>query len=365
MEKASPVALLEILKIQQVAAPLPDDTHEAMLKHIAEWPRDPTIVTGSTDERRGERSPGADVGDLLQARFRLVALIGEGGMSRVFKAIDLRRVEAGSADPYVAVKVLTEPADEYFGSMAALQRETHKLQSLAHPNIVRVIDCDRDEHTVFMTMEYLAGESLQKKLRARGAADFDRAAALNLVSALGDALDYAHRNRIVHGDLKPGNVIVTDQGAIKIIDFGMARFIARPEQDTAEPPAQAAPKAVTPRYASPEMVAGKDPEPADDVYALACIAYEALSGKHPFGKQSDPRRRDPHSKPVRPRGMPAHRYAALVGALAFDRKDRTPTIAKFLGEFFTPRRAFIWKRMARLTAAAAALVGWKRTADRR
>ncbi len=345
IEKASPMALMEVLKFQQVAQPLPGHAHDAILHHLEEWPRDPTVVTGLNRRHPAAQPPSAGVGDILQGRFSLVALIGEGGMSRVFKAIDLRRVEAGAADPYVAVKVLTEPLSEYFGSIVALQRETHKLESLSHPNIVRVIDCDRDGQTVFMTMEYLSGQSLQKRLRIPGSSDADRAAALSIIAAVGSALEYAHGNHIVHGDLKPGNILITDKGVIKVIDFGMARFIARPDEGLpAEPAAQSTPKAVTLRYASPEMVAGRDPEPADDVYALACIAYEALSGRHPFGRQSDPRGRDPHARPPRPPGMRRHQYAALVGALVFDRTKRTPTIRRFLDQLLQDPAVRLAKR---------------------
>ena len=152
VDKETPAALLEILNFQQVTEPLPDDTHDGIAQRIASWPKDPTILISATQLQRIDRLPGAGVGDILQGRFSLVALIGEGGMSRVFKAIDLRRAEAGASDPFVAVKVLTEPFNDYFGSLAAMQREAHKLQSLSHPNIVRVIDCDRDGQRVFMTM---------------------------------------------------------------------------------------------------------------------------------------------------------------------------------------------------------------------
>ena len=389
--------MLELLKVQQVAGPLPSDAHAEILRHIEDWPRDPTVVTGLTRARRRQRPAGVGVGDILQGRFSLVALIGEGGMSRVFKAIDLRRVEAAAADPYVAVKVLTEPFNEYFGSIVALQREAHKLQSLTHPNIVRVIDCDRDGQTVFMTMEYLAGESLQKKLRATapgatmvgtttagttapgttapgtttagttapgtttpGSATpraVTPSAALALIAAVGDALEYAHRNHIVHGDLKPGNIIVSDEGEIKVIDFGMARFIVRPEGVAAADSAgQTPPKAVTLRYASPELAAGRDPEPSDDVYALACVAYEALSGRHPFGRASDRGGRDPQSRPPRPAGMRAHQYQALLNALAYDRKDRTPTIRKFLNELLASRLRVMLERWWWLAVPAAAVL---------
>jgi hypothetical protein len=257
VERTSSATLLEILERQHEAQPLPGETHEAISKHIAEWPQEPTIVTGLRREQHAERAFCVGVGDILQGRFSLVALIGEGGMSRVFKAIDLRRVEAGAPGHHVAVKVLTQPFDEYFGSIVALHREAHKLQRLTHPNIVRVIDCDRDGQTVFMTMEYLAGRSLHTILRSRSSdsSGFEPAAALSLLAAVGDALEYAHRNHIVHGDLKPGNIIVTDAGAVKVIDFGMARFIARADapdhealHDTTPTHTHAhMPKAITPR----------------------------------------------------------------------------------------------------------------------
>jgi formylglycine-generating enzyme required for sulfatase activity/predicted Ser/Thr protein kinase len=360
VEKTPSATLLEILEIQQSAEPLPDNAYEGILNRIANWPLDPTIVTGAIREQRADRVPIPGVGDMLQGRFTLVELIGEGGMSLVFKAIDLRRIEAGAPDPHVAIKVLTEPFNEYFGSLTALQREAHKLQSLTHPNIVRVIDCDRDGQTVFMTMEYLAGESLQKKLRPRGASRMDPSVGEAIVTAVANALEYAHRNDIVHGDLKPGNIIITEKGEVKVIDFGMARFITRAEATPQNPevPREKSPKAVTPRYASPEMMAGHDPEPADDVYALACIAYEVLSGAHPFGRQKDPGARDPHLCPPRPSGMSVHRYAALVKALAFDRQVRTSTVRQFLDEYLTVERGprikrWAWMALAVLVAATA------------
>jgi formylglycine-generating enzyme required for sulfatase activity len=194
-------------------------------------------------------------------------------------------------------------------------------------------------------MEYLPGESLQKKLRAPGAGGTGGPAGLALIVAIGNALRYAHENHIVHGDLKPGNIIVTEKGTIKVIDFGMARFITRPEDvQAAEPAGTVTPKAVTPRYASPELVAGRDPEPADDVYALACMAYEVLSGRHPFGRESDPRGRDPHVQPPRPAGMPRHQYAALVAGLAFDRQKRTASVQEFLERLLETPFAWVKKR---------------------
>jgi len=128
----------------------------------------------------------------LQGRFSLVALIGEGGMSRVFKAIDLRRAEAGSSDTHVAVKVLTKPFNEYFGSITALQREAHKLRSLTHPNIVRVIDCDRDGRAVFMTMSTLRADRCRRSFDRPIPAAWPPPRRWQLLASVGEALEYAH-----------------------------------------------------------------------------------------------------------------------------------------------------------------------------
>jgi hypothetical protein len=127
LEKASPRALLETLEAEHSMRPLRSDVHESILSCIRNWPQDATVITRSPPAGSAERRRVVGVGDVLQGRFELIELLGEGGMSRVFKAIDLRRVEAGAADPSIAVKVLTEPFSEYFGSITALQREAQKL----------------------------------------------------------------------------------------------------------------------------------------------------------------------------------------------------------------------------------------------
>ena len=133
-------------------------------------------------------------------------------MSVVYKAIDLRKIEARASDPYVAVKLLTVPSSGFGHSLTLLQSEAQKLQSLPHPNIVRVIDVDRDGRTVFMTMEYLTGESLKRRLLAPDFRGLPAAEAERVLEAIAAALEFAHHNDIIHGDLKPGNVIITAEG---------------------------------------------------------------------------------------------------------------------------------------------------------
>src|SRR4051812_14178926 len=265
---------------------------------------DSTQLLGATSLNAGTRSP-IDVNSVLLGRFKLVQLVGEGGMSDVYKAIDLRKVEAGARDPHLAVKGLTVRFDDYFSSLSVMHHEASKLQTLTHPNIVRVIDCDRDGQTVFMTMEYLDGTPLRLNLRKASEAPLPRDEALRIITSMANALEFAHQKRIVHGDLKPGNVIITASGDVKVIDFGIARILRRPhEEEPADEAWRGNISALTPPYASPEMHDGADPDPRDDIFALACIAYELLAGEHPFGRVASTKARDagltvPQSKRLR------------------------------------------------------------------
>src|SRR6266404_3584586 len=290
-----------------------------------------------------------EVGDVLLDRYRLVALIGEGGMSRVFKATDIGKTTSVSSDSHIAVKVFRSPISEDNGSFAAFRKEVQKLRGLTHPNMVRLFDCDRDGSIVFITMEYLAGPSLYAKLYGGAAAGkppsgLGRDEAQHIILAVADALDYAHRNGVVHGDLKPGNVIVLNRGEIKVIDFEMARWVARPEAgvERRESPQQGSPPGVTPGYASPQLMAGQKPEPADDVYALACLAYELLTGTHPFDEAGVGAQSLIFPPPHRVE-LSAPQYSALAHGLQPDRNDRTRTVRQFVAEFSAPLRRAGWK----------------------
>ncbi len=281
----------------------------------------------------------ARVGRVLNGRFQLIERIGSGGMSSVFKAVDRRRVEAQSPDPYVAVKTLNLAEGDHGPALTLLQREAQKLQSLAHPNIVRVMDCDRDGGLVFMTMEYLSGESLKHRLQSRGQG-LERDEAMQMLAGIGAALIHAHQNHLVHGDLKPANVIVTGAGQVKVIDFGVARVIHQAQHRTvdgasgiAEPGVAEPSLAATPRYASPEMLTDAPPDPRDDVYALGCIASELFSGLHPFERLSALEAQATGLRPVQGSGVSNRQYRAIRHALQFDRSQRTSSVERFLIEF--------------------------------
>lgn len=314
--------------------------------------------------------PGAEperlkgVGDTLNGRFVLEECVGFGGMGTVYKALDLRKLEASDRNPYIAIKVLNVQFRGHPKSLIALQREARKAQALAHPNIVSVYDFDRDGAMVYLTMEYLQGKPLSQVLRAPAFAGMPYADVLPVVTGMGNALAYAHGRGFVHCDFKPGNVIVTDSGVVKVIDFGIARVFQKTETDadaTVFDPGSLG--ALTPAYASPEMLERRDPDPRDDIYALACITYELLTGHHPFNRLSSAQARGAGMKPARPAGLGRAQWRALKCALALEREERTPTVARFLAEFgargLTPRYSLVAAAGAAIVALGALVTaGW-------
>lgn len=270
------------------------------------------------------------VGDVLNGRFVLEERVGSGGMSTVYRALDRRKLEADDRDPYIAVKILNVEFRSHPDSLIALQREAKKCHKLAHPNIVRAYDFDRDQATVYMTMEYLHGHSLAKILRDPGFKGMPCGDAMPIIQGMAEALAYAHKNGIVHADFKPANVILTDGGEVKVIDFGIARAFHKQGDNEAEAtrfdPGSLG--ALTPTYASPEMLEHQEPDPRDDVYALACIVYELLTGRHPFGRRQANEARDGGLAPER-KTLTRKQWKALKSALEFDRERRTPSIGQF------------------------------------
>ncbi|MDB5822337.1 MAG: protein kinase [Herminiimonas sp.] len=283
------------------------------------------------------------VGDTLNGRFVLEECIGFGGMGTVYKALDLRKLEASDRNPYIAIKVLNVQFSGHPQSLIALQREAKKAQTLAHPNIVTVYDFDRDGPMVYLTMEFLAGEPLSRTLRSPDFTGMPFDKALKIVGGVTRALAYAHERGFVHCDLKPANIIVTHRGEVKVIDFGIARVFRQPEEDSEATIFDAGSLGgLTPAYASPEMIEHLIPDPRDDIYALACITYELLTGKHPFNRLSATQARSEGLKPERPEQLRYGQWRGLRNALAFERYARTPTVTQFLEELTRKRHPVMY-----------------------
>jgi serine/threonine protein kinase len=367
-DRANAKWLLETLDEENTKVPLPPDIHQAVRSRIEQAaggsagfvdpdlsrtrlatslfvsPSQPPAAEPAGTDARAVVAAGAGVarmpeverikgtGDVLNGRFVLEECIGSGGMSTVYKALDRRKLEADDRNPYVAVKVLNVEFRAHPDSLIALQREAKKSQSLAHPNIVRVYDFDRDGSTVYMTMEYLSGKSLAQILRAPGFKGLAHEEAVRILESIAKALAFAHDNGIVHADFKPANVIMTETGQIKVIDFGIARAFQKPDDTDMEAtrfdPGSLG--ALTPTYASPEMLEHREPDPRDDIYALACITYEMFTGRHPFGRMQATEARDAGLEPERRKTLTRRQWKVLKSALAFDRDKRTPSVRRFL-----------------------------------
>jgi len=285
-----------------------------------------------------------EVGTVLNNRFVLEEFIASGGMGVVFKAKDLLKVEAMDRNPFIAIKVLNEDFKEHPESWIALQREARKSQHLSHPNIITVFDftVDRDKAIYFMTMELLEGESL-KALIGRVSKDglcLNCEKVVEILEGMANALSYAHKKGIVHSDLKPSNVFITHDGTVKVLDFGIARAVKKIDQsedETIFDPAKLG--ALTPAYASCEMIEGVSPDPRDDIYALACIVYELLTGKHPFNRRTALEAAANSLKPKCIERLSKEQWKGLCKGLELRRQNRTLTAAAFLMQFRKPKRA--------------------------
>ncbi|HEY6600011.1 MAG TPA: serine/threonine-protein kinase [Pseudomonadales bacterium] len=302
----------------------------------------------------GARAAPADAiplgpGSVIKERFVIESEIGHGGMGVIYRARDLRKEENGDRDPYVAIKVLSNQFRRDSRMVVALQREAHKAQTLAHPNITTVFDFDRDDAMVFITMEVLEGDPLDRVIESNPQG-LEKARAMTIIRGLCLGLAYAHNKNIIHSDFKPGNVFLTDDNRTKILDFGIAR--AAPvdtfteTNDAAEPPPRVSTKsgraseqtefdagelgALTPSYASCEMFESKQPHPSDDVFALAIVAYQLLSGRHPFDFQPAPHARAAKVVPAPIKGLKRREWRALMRGLAFEREERSANAAEFL-----------------------------------
>jgi serine/threonine-protein kinase len=213
--------------------------------------------------------------ELLAGRYELGERLGVGGMSTVRLARD-RRLERE-----VAVKVLAEHLAEDPQFIARFRREALAAARLVHPNIVQVFDFGLDEPTGrhYIVMEHIRGQSLAEILRERSILPVSET--LAIVSHACRGLDYAHRNGVVHRDIKPGNLLRSEEGTVKVADFGIARNMGDESSIT-----QVGSVLGTAAYLAPEQAHGEEAGPRADLYALGVVTYQCLSGRLPYEAQS-------------------------------------------------------------------------------
>ncbi len=324
-----------------------------------------TETSDATWSEPSTQSPEAQTtalgpGSIIKQRFKLIDVLGIGGMGKVYKGLDLLKEEAKDKKPYCAIKLLNEDFKDHPEAFISLQRESSRQQKLAHPNIATIYDFDRiagPGTPVYITMELMEGMELKdyikKTVKKQNGLPFDEA--FPMIKQMVDALAYAHDKRLVHSDLKPGNAFLCNDGTVKILDFGIARAVKNPvtgeTEKTLFDPGKLG--ALTPAYASYEMLEGEEPDTRDDTYALGCMAYELLTGNHPFNKLPANKAKENKLKPPMVKGLKKKQNRALQRAIAFERKDRSPTIEHFLKEL---ENKYIWYKSPSTIAAVFAVV---------
>ncbi|MEO7207159.1 MAG: serine/threonine-protein kinase [Steroidobacteraceae bacterium] len=276
---------------------------------------DPTADASIVDTQFSAR---IEVGRVLRDRYEIERCLGAGGKGTVFRALDRYRSSLPPTHRHVAIKILHESPGSRVESIEALRRELQCAQMLSHPNIVKVYDVDRDGDVDFFTMELIEGEHLSSLMRRFQ--PMPRAHAWSIIRQIASGLEHAHARKIVHADLKPQNIMITNSGEVRILDFGSSYRLAKESQGE---PAWRGSTSATPAYACCELLDGRIPDPRDDLYALACIAYELLSGAHPFQRRRASEARDFGVVAARPSGLGRRQWHTLAKGLSWHRAGRS------------------------------------------
>ena len=248
-------------------------------------------------------------------RYELGEQVARGGTAQVFVAHDLLLGRP------VALKVLISELSSDSAFVARFRREAQAAANLSHPNIVPIFDWGEAESTYFIVMEYVDGEALSSIIRTQS--PIPAAQAASIASDIAKALAYAHRHGVVHRDVKPGNVLITADGQVKVTDFGIARAMGADEQVT-----QTGLVMGTATYFSPEQAQGFAVDGRSDIYSLGVVLYEMVTGKPPFSGESPVsiayqhvRERPQPPSLVNPE-IPASLEAVILQAMAKSPADR-------------------------------------------
>jgi serine/threonine-protein kinase len=255
----------------------------------------------------------------IAGRYRLEGRLGFGGMSTVHRALDLR------LERQVAVKLLAEHLAEDPTFVSRFKREAQAAARLVHPNIVQVFDSGQDERTAqyFIVMEYIEGRSCAEILRDDGWVAVEEAIAI--VEQACEGLHYAHRNGVVHRDVKPGNLLRAREGEVKLADFGIAKAT---EQSSIT---QVGSVLGTAAYLAPEQARGEEAGPSADLYALGVVTYQMISGRLPYEATSltelalKQQKEEPATLDTLVAAVGGELADAVAIALALDPRDRYQT----------------------------------------
>ncbi len=312
-------------------APSPEDT---CVRGTSFTDETPTLsLNGAPEQLTAGSAPPLSLaaGAVLCGRYVLEEEIGRGGTSLVFRARDLQQTLSadGAVNP-IAIKVLRPELRGNRWAMACLQREFRQMQRLSHPAIARVLELGCDGDVWFISMELVVGQTV----RTWNGTPCDPAIAMRIIEGCCAAIEHAHALGILHGDLKPTNVIVTRHGTALLIDFG-----SMPEPGSRIPAGELRALAATPLYASPQILMGREGEARDDVFSLACLSYAILSGGgHPFGGHPSFEDGRVKSAPTYARSIAAELFKVIERGLSGERERRQGSVREFRLEMLAAGR---------------------------
>ena len=267
-----------------------------------------------------ERLAGTKLGN-----YEIESLLGRGGMGVVYKARQL------SLDRPVALKILPPTFTSDSSSVKRFQREAHAVAKLSHSNIVQIHDIAEDQGLHFFSMEYVEGQTLDEVLKEKGRLNIDEAVRIISQAALG--IEHAHKNGIIHRDVKSSNIILDSDGNVKVMDFGLARMTGEGSKLT-----QSGTLMGTLDYMSPEQCRGDELDERTDIYSLGVVLYEMLTGEPPFDAPNEAAlihkiisEEPTEAKKINP-NISDDLSAIVFHAMSKDRDDRYAGISEFLKE---------------------------------
>ena len=264
-------------------------------------------------------------GQILNNRYRIEELIGRGGMAEVYKAWDTRRQHT------VAIKVMREDLAEDIEFLGRFQREAQALAALSHANVVRFYSFERDGTLAFIVMDYVEGTTLRRRILEAKGVPLRMDEVMPITQQVCSALHYSHAEKVLHRDVKPGNIMIQPDGRVLVADFGIAKAADAATATTIMPG--------TPAYMSPEQCRSQPVDVRTDVYSLGIVVYEMLAGRRPFvgetaeittgSTREKIRWEQMHAEPPPLRRfnptVPPEMEKVVLKALAKEREQRWPT----------------------------------------
>ncbi|MBJ7554764.1 serine/threonine-protein kinase [Marinomonas spartinae] len=262
------------------------------------------------------------IGKLLSNRYLIVELIGQGGMSYIYRARDTFLERNSSSDYPIVIKILRAEFSQSPEAIRLLKEEAAQTQPLSHPNIIKVFTTGTENNIHYIVMEWVNGETLEQLIKRNKPTGIKFKTAYPIIKQLISALDYAHKHGVIHNDLKPSNIIITGSGELKILDFGIAKqltnndayaFIKKNDHEVIG--------GYTPSYASPEQLDGYSADVKDDFFSLGCIIYEVLSSRHPYDRKASNTLED-NTRPKKPKNSPLFYWPVLKSAISLKADKR-------------------------------------------